>query len=222
MSSVLLEAIILASSGILSIGSMTITILLLLTPKGLMKGISYALGYIMGYSIIGITTILFQYQLGSNFESEPSRIPYIILILLGCLLLYLSAKNYHKHPSAEQKENKLFRVVDGITPLKAFGFGMFVIVINFKNFALFMSALSVILLSDLMVYEKLLFTEVIVLVFCTSVLFPIFVYILSPQIAETNLNRIKDWLNRNGRSISIWAPLIFGSLFIIKGGIELL
>ncbi|MCY3414548.1 MAG: GAP family protein [Candidatus Heimdallarchaeota archaeon] len=221
MIEVLIESIILASSGLLSVGSMTLTILLLISDRGLINGLGYAFGYIIGYSIIGILSVFFQYRTTGGSPAEPSLIPYYILIFLGGLLLYLSLKNYRKE-SGDSKDNRMVRMVDNITPLRAFGFGLLVTVVNFKNFALFMTALSVVLLSDLVIQQKLIITEILVLVFSSSVLIPIIIYLLFPKQGRNKLLGIKDWLNRNGRPISIWAPLAFGSIFIIKGVLEII
>ncbi len=95
-------------------------------------------------------------------------------------------------------------------------------VINFKNLALFLTALSVVILSDLSITEKIVITLLVVLVFCLSVIVPVVIYISFPKRAKDLLNSIRQFLNRHSRAIGIWAPLIFGLLLLIKGITELL
>ncbi|MCJ7824427.1 MAG: GAP family protein [Anaerolineales bacterium] len=109
-----------------------------------------------------------------------------------------------------------------MTPSKAFGFGAMVSVINFKNLALFLTALSVVIISDLVITEKIMITLLVALVFCLSVIIPVIIYLSFPKRAKELLNSIKQALTRHSRPIGIWAPFIFGLLFLTKGLFELL
>lgn len=222
MNTVLIEAVFLASSGLFSVGSITLTILLLISDRGWINGLSYALGYIAGYTCIGLLVVVFQYQTAKSSPQEPSIVLYIILIILGSLLILLSLRNYRKPAREDNNENRFFSIVDKITPRKAFGIGLAVTVINFKNLALFLSAMSVVIISNLSLFDKVFITLLVVLVFCTSVIVPVGIYLLFPTNGSNMLGKIKETLNKHGRQISIWAPLLFGSIFVIRGVIEFL
>ena len=90
-------------------------------------------------------------------------------------------------------------------------------VVNFKNLALFLTASSVVVVSDLLITEKLIITILVVLVFCLSVIVPVVIYILFPKRAKDLLNSIKQFLNQHSRPIGIWLPLVFGLIFLIRG-----
>lgn len=107
-------------------------------------------------------------------------------------------------------------MVDNITPLKAFGFGALVTVMNVKNLALYMTAVSVPLLSRLPIAQKIAITLADALVFCLSVLIPVLIYVTFPRRARETLLAFRGMLERNGRVIGIWLPLVFGVIFIIK------
>jgi threonine/homoserine/homoserine lactone efflux protein len=214
---VLLQSLLLASSGLLSVGSITLVILLLISDRGWRNGLGYALGYISAYTLIGVSVVLLGYQAETNNSSEPSLFFPILLIVFGSLLLWLAFRNWRKPVSDEQEEPRFFSIVDKITPPKAFGFGAMVSVINFKNLALFLTALSVVILSTLPITEKIIITLLAVLVFCLSVIIPILIYLAFPKRAKEILNGIKQYLNRHSRPIGIFAPLLFGLIFLIKG-----
>lgn len=133
------------------------------------------------------------------------------------LLLWLAFRNWRKPAAEKQEEPRFFAIVDKMTPLKSFGFGAMVSVINFKNLALFMTALSVVILSTLPVSQKITITLLVALVFCLSVIIPVSIYLLFPNTAKETLGGIKDFLNRNSRKIGIYAPLLFGIIFLLKG-----
>ena len=219
---VLIQALVLASAGLLSVGSITLVILLLLSDRGWHNGLGYALGYTSAYTIIGVSVVVFGYRAVENNTEDPSLVLPILLMVLGTLLLWLAQRNWRKPVSENQEEPRFFSVVDKITPLKAFGFGAIISVVNIKNLALFLTALSVVVVSDLFITEKIFITLLVVLVFCLSVIIPVVIYIAFPKRAKDLLNSIRQFLNRHSRPIGIWAPLVFGLLLLIIGITDLL
>ena len=222
MTAVLIQSLLLASSGLLSVGSITLVILLLLSDRGWRNGLGYALGYISAYSVIGVSVVLLGYRAAENSPSERSLFFPILLLFFGTLLLWLAFRNWRKPVSDKQEEPRFFSVVDKITPVKAFGFGAMVSVINFKNLALFLTASSVVVLSDLPITEKITIILLVVLVFCLSVIIPVTIYLIFPKRAKELLDGIKEFLNRHSRPIGIYAPLLFGLIFLLKGISDLL
>ena len=222
MLKILLQSLLLASTGLLSVGSITLVILLLISKRGWRNGLGYALGYTTAYATIGALVVTWGYRATEKGETEPSIFFSIFLLIFGTLLLWLAFKNWRKPAPDEEKEPRFFAIVDSITPLKAFGFGAMVSIVNFKNLALFMSALSVVILSDLVLSEKLIITLLVALVFCLSVIIPVLIYLLFPKRAADLLNAIKDRIEQYNRPIGIWIPLFFGLIFLIKGISDLL
>ena len=219
---VLFQSLLLASSGLLSIGSITLVILLLISDQGWRNGLGYALGYFSAYSIIGMGVVVLGYRAAENSSREPNPFFPIFLLFFGSLLLWMAFRNWRKPPAEEQEEPRFFAIVDKMTPIKSFGFGALVSIINFKNLALFLTALSVVVISALPVTQKIIITLLVALVFCLSVIIPVSIYLLFPNGAKETLGGIKDFLNRNSRKIGIYAPLLFGLIFLFKGIMDLL
>jgi threonine/homoserine/homoserine lactone efflux protein len=219
---VLIQALVLASAGLLSVGSISLVILLLLSNQGWRNGLSYALGYTSAYTLIGVSVVVLGYRTADSNTGEESFFQPILLLVLGTLLLWLALRNWRKPVSEKKEEPRFFSIVDKITPPKAFGFGAMISVINFKNLALYLTALSVVILSDLSITEKIVVTLLVTLVFCLSVIVPVIIYFSFPNRAKDLLNSIKQFLNRHSRAIGILAPGIFGLLLLIKGISELL
>jgi len=206
----------------LSVGSITIVILLLLSDHGLRNGLAYMLGYVGGYMLIGVSVTLVGYTVAENSSAEEGILLPILLIILGMLLLFLSQRNWRKPPSENNENPRLFTIIDKITPPKAFAFGALVTVINFKNLAIYLSAVSVSLVSDLPLPSKIIIVFLDALIFCTFIIVPVLIYILFPKRADSLLNRLKQALETHSRPIGIWVPLIFGLIFLIRGIIEIL
>ena len=217
MIAILLQTLLFASSGLLSVGSITLVILLLLSERGWRNGLGYALGYTTGYSLIGVGAVSLGYRVSAGGTGQSTRFVPFLLLALGGLLLYLSFRNRNT-PAVENPEPpRFFSLLDNITPLKAFGFGALVSVINFKNLALFLTALSTVILSGLSLPQKMVTAWLAALVFCLSVLIPLGIYLLAPKRAGQVLAGFRAWLQEHSREIGIWAPLLFGLLFILKG-----
>lgn len=217
MFTALFQSLILASGGIVSVGSITIVILLLISDRGWRNGLAYMLGYVGTYMLIGIAVVLLGYNTTENNSSEPSSIWSILFFILGILLLWVTLRNWRKSPAEDKKPPRLFATLDKITPVKAFAFGALVTVINVKNLAIFLSAVSVLLLSDLLLPSKIIIVLIVVLVFCSSVIVPVIIYVSFPENAYDRLNQMKHTLETHSRPIGIWVPLIFGLIFLIKG-----
>ncbi|RMG24242.1 MAG: hypothetical protein D6732_23975 [Methanobacteriota archaeon] len=220
---VLVEALILASSGLISVGSILIVILLLISERGLKNGIGYVAGYIFGYSLISTGMILLQQRTANQGGSSSNMTFNYISIFFGLVLLYLAFKNFRKQPDLEKKEDpKLFRILDGITPVKAFSLGLVVTILNFKNLALFLTSISVVAFSGLSISEKIFAAVLVIIVFTISVMTPVFIYLLFPTRGREILETIRDALKRHSRPISIWGPLIFGVILLFRGGMAIL
>jgi len=167
--------------------------------------------------MIGVAVILAGYQVGGDSTQGQGIAFSILMLVFGPLLLYLAIKNWRKPIDERNSPPKIFSIIDQITPAKALGFGALVTVINFKNMALFISALSVVMFSNLQVTQKIIVTLSVAFVFCLSVIIPVFIYVVFPQRANKVLSGIKQTLETHSRPIGIWLPLIFGGIFLIRG-----
>ncbi|MDX1414725.1 MAG: GAP family protein [Candidatus Promineifilaceae bacterium] len=214
---VLAQSLVLAAAGLFSVGSITIIILLLMSEQGLRNGLAYLLGYVGGYMLIGLAVVLVGYRVAENSSGESSRFMPLLFVILGLLLLFLAQRNWRQPPAKNSENPRLLMLVDKITPPKALALGALVTVINFKNLALFLSAVSIPLLSELPLPAKMIIVSLDALVFCAAVILPVLVYILFPTRSDQFLNGIKRALERHSRPIGIWLPLIFGLLFLIRG-----
>lgn len=219
MFTTLIQSLALASVGIISPGSITIVILLLMSGKSWHNGLGYALGYVSMYSLIGVGVLVLGVSVvDNNTDSEQSLVATIAFIVLGLLLYALSLRNWRK-PSAEKSNqpSRFSKIIDGITPLKAFAFGATVSVVNVKNLAIFLSAISVLLLSNLLLSTKLIILIPLVLIFCTSVIFPIVIYLAFPARSNDYLTHIKQTIEHYSRPLGLVVPLILGTLLLYRG-----
>lgn len=212
-----IQAILLASGGILSIGSIMIVILLLISDGGWRNGLAYMVGYVTAYTLIGLSAVLIGFNDATGEADGGGQVGPILWSLLGILLLWMALRNWRKPPDVAQEPPRIFAILDNITPIKALVFGAVVTVLNFKNLAIFLSAVSIVLVSELPLPEKIMIVLCVVLVFCAAVIAPVLVYLSFPQQAYQRLNRLKEFLESRSRPIAIWVPLLFGLIFFMRG-----
>jgi threonine/homoserine/homoserine lactone efflux protein len=217
MLSILLQSLVLASGGILSVGSITIVILFLLSERGRQVGLGYAAGYTLSYTLIGVSVVILGYRASTKVNEAPGRFMPILFIFLGVLLLFFTLRNWRKGPQESEAPLRIFQFIDQFSALKAFGLGLAIGVINFKNLAIFLSAISVVLVSKLLISQKIVVTLLVVFIFCTSVIVPVLIALIFPQQAEEKLGWIKQTIDTHRYQIGIWVPLVFGVLFILRG-----
>ncbi len=218
----LVQTLIFASSGLLSIGSITLVTLLLISDRGWKNGLAYALGYTIAYCVIGISAVCFGYW---TVQTSKGNTPFgvsILLFLLGLLLLGIAFRNKGKPIVENPDPPRFLSFVDRLSPLKSFGFGSLVSLINIKNLVLYLTALSGVILSNLMLEQKMVIALASALLFCLSVMIPVGIYLLFPKHSINLLNNLKDAIHNHSRSIGIWVPVVFGLLFISKGILQLL
>lgn len=218
MFTVLLQSLALASVGIISPGSITIVIVLLMSERGWHNGVAYMVGYMSMYLLIGVAVLGFGVNAVRNSSSEPGTATSIFLMGLGVLLLAVAFRSWRKPPAENDgRPSRFSKIIDSITPLKAFGFAATIAVINAKNLAIFLSAVSVVLLSTLLQTTKLLILIPLVLVFCLSVIVPVVIYVAFPNRANEYLTRIKETIEWYSRPLGLIVPLVLGTFLFYRG-----
>jgi threonine/homoserine/homoserine lactone efflux protein len=215
MPAVALQSLVLAAGGLVSPGSITVVILLLMSERGVRRGLAYSLGYLGAYTLIGVGAVAAGYQAAAG-SSGFGVVSSVVFAALGTVLLWIAARNWRRRDVAAEEHPRLLSFVDRITPARALGLGAAVTVVNVKNLAIFLSAVSVALVSDLPLPSKIAIAVLDALVFCGSVVLPVLVYAAAPARARERLGRIQETLAGHGRTIRIWAPAVFGGLFLLQ------
>ena len=220
MLTVLLQSLAVAALGLVSPGSITLVILLLMSDRSWRNGLSFALGYIIMYSLIGASVLILGVNLAENNSTEQSNSISITLLIMGIVLLTVAFRNWRRPPrppAGSATPSRFSRLVDGITPFKSLALAAIIAVVNVKNLTIFLSAVSVLLLSKLLLPAKLVILIPLVLVFCTSVITPIIIYFTFPDRASDYLTRIKTTIDRYSRPLGITVSLILGIALSYRG-----
>jgi len=221
-----IQSILVASAGFFSVGSIAITLLLLLSEDGRLKGLAYVLGYVLAYSLIGLGVIVF----GSEFqqsENERQSLSFsVVSLVFGIILIFLGIKNWIKARKKEDKSTNqsiaLLNSIDKMNWPKVFVGGMLISVINVKNLMLFLSAISIVYLNNFSFYFKIINVLAVTLVFCLTVILPVIITFLFPQKSKKILESTKQFLEAKRTSIGVFVPIVFGLFFVFNALFKLL
>lgn len=219
MKPVLLQALAIAAGGLLSVGSILIVLLLLSTAQGLRKSFAYYLGYSLSYLTIGALFVLIggRFHAGGGSQRAGALLGSSLFVVLGVLFLFFALRRWRTRPPKDAVLPRWLTALDRTRPLKLFGFGVMIPVLNFKNLAIYLSAASTIPGNGLTVLETTFVLVAIVLTFSAAVLFPIILFALVSERALPLLEAMKRGLTRHNRTLGIVLLTLFGVIFLVRG-----
>ncbi len=220
MITTLLQALAVAALGIPAPISITLVILFLMSSPGWRNGQLFALGYTISYAIIGTLVLLFGGNSVELLRTEPTTTRAYVLIALSVVLMAIAIRNLYQQQTATDdsaSQSRFSSLIGPITPAKSFAIAAAVSVINVKNLALFLSAVSVLLLGKMPLPNKLLMLPLVVLTFSMSVIIPVAIYRLYPDKAETYLTWINTTISRYSRPIGIALTFLLSIFFVYRG-----
>lgn len=221
MSPVLAQSLVIAATGLIAPVSITTVILLLMSDRGWKNGLWYMIGYIVSYSLIGITLLALEVGADRPPNPEARFIRSIVLISLGIILLIASGVNWWRQRNppigGPGRTSRFANLVNDVTPLKSFGIAVFSSVANVKNFGTFLAATSVIGFSKGPLSAKMLMLIPVTFLFCLSVIIPVVIYWAYPERATIYLGQIRDGIARYGQQVVLGLLLTFSALFLFNG-----
>lgn len=216
MNEALLNALIIASGGMLAIGPPLIILIFLSAARGLTKAFSFLGGYFGGYVVIGALSIL----IGSRVEGGEGAqsVARYLMIFFGALFLFFASKSLRaalrREPPAP---SKLAQSLELMSPKKSASIGALISVVNFKNLAIFMTAIGALNELPAALSTRVFLVPVVALVFCSTTAVPIVVRIAFPKRSSGWLVVMRRWLEKNKRTLGIVILTLFGVLFLYKG-----
>lgn len=210
------KALGIASGGALAFGSLLIVLLLLNSARG--PGPAYMYGLAYGGTYTAIAGLA--YGLGrSAGPPAPGAFPWggVAYLVLGLLLAFVALRRWRKRHEAEAGPPRLLRRVDNMTAVRALVMGTVVAVINFKNLAIYISAISVVIAAGLPVDQSMTLLGLVIVTFCGSVIAPLVIYLVMPRRSARFLAKLRQGVERHSaRIIAIVLPF-FAAAFFARG-----
>lgn len=215
MQDVLIQPLAIAAGGLFSFGSILAVIFFLGTERGLLKSVMYLVGYSGIYTVYGIIALkLDQYMIVENGNENSSYMSSVLFIFLGSLMLFFAIRKWRDETNSSPK---IMVTLAKMKPLTVLGFGALVATINFKNLAIFLSAISIVVVSQIPMPGRIISVLLVVLVFCSTMFMPVIIFIVFPSRSASILEKIKKGLEQHSQFVSVAMLSVFGLIFLFKG-----
>ncbi|MDN5790762.1 MAG: GAP family protein [Micrococcales bacterium] len=192
--------------------------LILGTPRARANGPAFALGWIMGLTIVSVVVVLLAGGADGSEGATSTALDWLKLAL-GVLFLGLGVKQWRGRPDADEEAEMpgWMASLDSIKPGKAFLLGSALSGVNPKNLALTLAAAASIAQAGLSAGGSAAAIAVFVVLGSLTVAGPALFFLLSPSRATGPLNSVKDLMTRYNTGIMLVLFLVLGAKLIGNG-----
>jgi threonine/homoserine/homoserine lactone efflux protein len=184
-------------------------ILILATPRGRLNGQLFTVGWILGLSALGAVMLAIASPAGASAHNHPATWVGALKLALGVLLVLFGARQWHRRPKdpLQAQLPKWMGAIDRLTPVKVFGLGVALAVLNAKNAPLTIAAGVSIGSAGLPVGQQIASLAIFVLIATLGLLAPLGVFLLGGERAKVTLGNWKDWAAQH--NVAVMAVLFF-------------
>jgi threonine/homoserine/homoserine lactone efflux protein len=193
-------------------------ILMLLSPRAKGTSIGFMIGWLAGI----VVAIVLSSLLSSLLPPETggrSPVAGVIKIILGVLLLVLAIKQWRTRPAKGDQASlpKWMSAIDSMSAVKALWLGFLLAAANPKNLLLAIAAGVVVGGAGLTVGQVAVVIMIFVLLAASTVLVPVFGYLIASARLAGPLDKLRQWLVDNNAVIMAVLLLVLGVALIGKG-----
>jgi threonine/homoserine/homoserine lactone efflux protein len=194
-------------------------ILMLVTPKAKANGPAFAVGYVLGFALVG--TIVIALAGGKDYSSGsgPTQTVSIIKLLLGLLLLIAAVRQWRGRPREGEtpKMPKWMAAIDSFTAGKSFGLGVLLSAVNPKNLAMSLATGLAIAQAKIPTGQEAVVLIIYIVIGASTVLAPVAVYFAMGDRAAAILGGWRKWLEQNNAVVTAVVLLVIAAVLIGNG-----
>jgi threonine/homoserine/homoserine lactone efflux protein len=193
-------------------------ILMLGTPKARSDGPIFAIGWVLGLTVVSIVVLLVAHG-ASNNDSTSSNSVYTIQLVVGLLFLFMAAKQWRSRPrkGEEPVMPKWMAAIDKFNEGRAFAIGLGLSAANPKNLALTLAAAGSIAQAGLSGAQDSVAVAVFVIIGSLTVVGPVLFFMFAGDKAAKPLADIKEFMADHNAVIMMVILLILGAKLLGSG-----
>jgi hypothetical protein len=193
-----------------------VTVIVLLTmPSGRRRGVAFVVGWLLAVALIGAVSVLVLHgQDFSSHETTPSRAASGVEVLLGVVVLLVSARAFRGRARGEPSGEtpRWLALLDQTNWFLAVLVGAFML-----TYSLTFAAAAEILKANVSVGDAAVAFVVFALASIVTVVAPVVVVFAAPERSDEMLARWRRWLLGNSRAVGLVALMVIGALLIVRG-----
>lgn len=194
-------------------------ILMLFSRRAAVNGPVFLLAWVLSLAVLSAVVYVLTHDGDVTTSSTASDSVSWGKIALGAGFLMLARRNWRKRPvpGAEPVLPTWMSSVDSLSPVKAFGLGMVLAVVNPKNLVLTLGAASGLAQLGLSTSDAVVSIAVFVVVASLTIAGPVLYAAFGGAQARTALDSTKAWLGTHNAAVMAVLFLVFGIDLISKG-----
>lgn len=191
-------------------------LLMLLSKRAKSNSVSFMLGWLLG--ILLLVVVAMQTALSSESTGGAHTIRNIINGVLGIVLILFAVKQFKHRPKHGQHPEvpKWMSAIENFSPIKSFGIGAALAILNFKNMPMGIAAGVVLSEYAKSSLELLVGLSFYVILAGITVIVPVFGFLLFGKKLQHEFEVLKEWLVYNNATIMFVLFLILGILLLSK------
>jgi threonine/homoserine/homoserine lactone efflux protein len=198
-------------------------ILILVSSNGRVKGMSFALGWLLGLSGLGVITLAVAGSAHASSGGHPAAWVGWLKLVLGIALGGFAIHLWRRRPTGEEEAPlpAWMAALDHFGTLKTLGVGVLLSAASAKNAPITIAAAAAISSAGIPVAQQLASLAVFVLIGSVAVLAPVVVYLAGGRRAAAVLDNWRRWAADHNTAIMAVLFVVIG-LKLIGDGIDII
>jgi threonine/homoserine/homoserine lactone efflux protein len=195
-------------------------ILMLFSPRARRNGPLFLAGWVVALAVVATVAYLAAHDGNAATNTTADDSVSWGKVVLGVAFFALAARNWRRRPAPGQTAEmpKWMDTVDGVSPVKAFGLGVVLVVLNPKNLVLTLGAAGGLAqLPGLTTSDAVVALVVFVVVASLGIAGPVAYAMFGGEKARAALESTKEWLGAHDAAVMGVLFLVFGVDLIAKG-----
>jgi len=199
----------------------TVTVLILLSPNRNRAALPFLLGWVTGVAAVIVFSALGASALPEPPRRGPDIVTAVLQIMIGTALAVLGAVSLRRSSQTDRPGlPRWLSAVDSFGALAAFGVA---VLLDFRPKGLLLGIAAGLALhnASLRVSEDAVLIGIYTVIATSTVVVPIMASFIAPRWMEPRLIAARDWLARNGRTLTSSMMLMIGVVILGAGLTEL-
>jgi threonine/homoserine/homoserine lactone efflux protein len=187
-------------------------VLMLVTPHGRVNGPAFIVGWWAGLAVVGALVLSLSSGAGASSDGAPATWVSWLKLVLGLLMLLVAARQWRSRPQGDEEPAtpKWMGALDGFTPVKAIGAGVFLSGLNPKNLLLAVAGATAIAGTGLSTGDEAIAWVVFILIASIGVAAPVVIAFAMGPRSRRLLDSLKTWMARENAVIMAVLLLVIG------------
>jgi threonine/homoserine/homoserine lactone efflux protein len=191
-------------------------VLMLGTPRARATGPAFALGWVVGLTVVGTIMLVIASGNATTGSGTPASWVSVLKLVIGLLFLLLAIKQWRGRPAAGEEAvmPKWMRAIDTFTAGKALGVGVLLSGLNPKNLALTIAAAATIAEAGISTGQEAGAMAVFITLGSLTILGPLVIYFAFGARATRILDGVKTWMAAHNAAIMAVILLVLGAKLV--------